>query len=348
MGRAIDVHTHVVPRLAADAARSRHWPSVEVRDDGVAAVVIAGKVFRIIDSRCWDVPRRLGDLAEEGVEAQVLSPMPELLSHWLEPAEAEDLATIVNTDIARMIAEAPGRFAGLGMVAMQDTVRAIRGLEQVKALGLGGIEIGTHIAGVPLGDASLQPIYEAAQALDLGVLVHPLHPGGLDRIGGPPELAAVAAFPLETALSATSLLTSGTMSRFPALRVMLSHGGGALPWILPRLDRGFALGGAMRKTMPDKPSVLATRFWYDTVLYDGAALRFLADAVGEEQIVVGSDYPFAIRQPEPAAFAEAALGTRPAIAWDNALAFLGRAAGGALAAAVTTATPSQRQQGSYT
>lgn len=346
MGRAIDVHTHVVPpTLLADSKRSRRWPSVELRGNGDAAVIVDGKVFRVIDSRCWDEERRLGDLAEDGVDAQVLSPMPELLSHWLPPEEAEDVALMVNADIARMIKAMPGRFAGLGMVAMQDRERALRGLELVKALGLSGIEIGTHINGVPLGDTSLHPIYEAVQALDLAILVHPLYPAGLERIGGPPELGAVAAFPLETALAATSLLTSGTMSRFPTLRIMLSHGGGALPWILPRLDRGFELGGAMRKTMPEKPSVLAKRFWYDTVLYDGAALRYLAETAGEERIVVGSDYPFAIRQPRPAAFADAALGPRPAIAWDNALAFLGRTAGAALAdaAARTSATPSQRQ-----
>ena len=322
MGAVIDIHTHIVPsRLAADPKRDRRWPSVEMTAGDQAAVMIAGKVFRKIDIRSWDVDRRLSDMVEDGTDMQVLSPMPELLSHWLPPDDAEYLADVMNDEIAAMIARAPRNFAGIGMVCAQDVPRAIRQLQKVKALGLAGIEIGTHINGVALGSDELSPLYEAAEALDLGIFVHPLHPAGMERVCASPEFAATAVFPLETALASVSLLAAGVTDRFPRLRILLSHGGGALSWILPRMDFGWSLG--LKGKMAQPPSKGARRFWYDTILYDPASLSFLADAVGTDHIVVGSDYPFAIRQKQPGAFATSALGNEAVLA-DNAFGFLGR------------------------
>jgi aminocarboxymuconate-semialdehyde decarboxylase len=322
VGAVIDIHTHIVPaRLAADPKRDRRWPSVELTEGDQAAVMIGGKVFRKIDARSWDVGKRLSDMVEDGTDMQVLSPMPELLSHWLPPDDAEFLADIINEQIAGMIAEAPRNFAGIGMVCMQDVPRAVRQLQKVKSLGFAGIEVGTHINGVALGSETLFPLYEAAEGLDLGVFVHPLHPAGMERIGASAEFAATAVFPLETALASVSLLAAGITERFPRLRILLSHGGGALSWILPRMDVGWSLGLKGQMTQP--PSNSARQFWYDTILYDPASLSFLANAVGADHIVVGSDYPFSIRQKQPGVFATRALGIEAVLA-DNALAFLGR------------------------
>jgi aminocarboxymuconate-semialdehyde decarboxylase len=321
VGAVIDIHTHIVPsRLAADPKRDRLWPSVELSAGGNAAVMIGGKVFRKIDARSWDVGRRLSDMVEDGTDMQVLSPMPELLSHWLPADDAEFLADVMNDEIASMIDQAPGNFAGIGMVCAQDLPSALRQLQKVKSLGFAGIEIGTHINGTALGSETLFPLYEAAEALNLGIFVHPLHPAGVERIGDSPEFAATAVFPLETALASVSLLAAGVTERFPRLRILLSHGGGALPWILPRMDHGWSLGLKGQMTQP--PSKAARQFWYDTILYDPASLSFLAHAVGTEHIVVGSDYPFAIRQKRPGAFAKAALGHEAVLA-GNAFGFLG-------------------------
>jgi aminocarboxymuconate-semialdehyde decarboxylase len=321
----VDAHTHVVPsRLAADVTRDPRWPSVALAGDK-AAVMIGGKVFRKIDSRSWDVARRLSDMDGDGTSMQVLSPMPELLSHWLPAADAEYLAEIINAEIAEMIGKAPRRFAGIGMACVQDVPRALAQLEQLKAIGLVGIEIGTHINGVALGSETLHPLYEAAQALDLCIFVHPLHPVGLERIAAGPEFGATAAFPLETALAAVSLLAAGVLEKFPNLRILLSHGGGALPWILPRLDFGWSLGGEMQKRMTRSPRQAARGFFYDSILYDAAALQFMSSAVGSDRIVVGSDYPFTIRQKDPGAFVRAALPDGKGVLADNAFALLGRA-----------------------
>jgi aminocarboxymuconate-semialdehyde decarboxylase len=304
----IDVHTHIVPdTLRADAGRSDAWPSVEVKDDGNAAVMVRGKVFRMIDSRSWDVGRRIEDMGEDGVDLQVLSPMPELLSHWLPAGEADELCQIMNGHIAQMITSAPDRFLGIGMIPMQDPQLAVKRLQDVHSMGLLGIEIGTHIDGIPLGDERLDPIYEAAEALGLLVFVHPLHPAGLDRIGGKREFAAISAFPLETALATVSLLGGRVLDRFPKLRILLSHGGGAAAWIVPRIDFACAAGSLLKDYLPETAAQTLRRFWYDTITYDAPALTYLASRIGADRLVVGSDYPFLIRQPQPAAFALKAL-----------------------------------------
>lgn len=307
MAAAIDVHTHFVPNTMPSASgRNRLWPSI-VHDSSSSKVMVDGKVFRIIDSRSWDAERRLGDMAVDDIDVQVVSPMPELLSHWFPTDDADALSTHINTEIAALCASHPRHFIGIGMAPLQDPALAARRMADIKALGLCGVEIGTHINGVALGDPRMDEFYAAAEAADLCVMIHPLHPAGMERMAGRPELAAVAAFPLETAFAATSLLTHGVTERFPRLRILLSHGGGALPWLLPRMRHAVALGPPLQSLFPRGPRDMARGFYYDTILYEPLALRFLADMVGTDRIVVGSDYPFTIKQDQPARFAETAL-----------------------------------------
>jgi aminocarboxymuconate-semialdehyde decarboxylase len=322
--RAIDVHTHFVPRtLPAAHGRDPRWPSIELKGTDEAAVMIGDQPFRAIDSRSWDAARRLADMDEDGIATQVVSPMPELLSYWFSSHDADDFSESVNEALAALCATSPTRFLGVGMVPLQDPALAAKRLDRIGAFGLRGVEIGTHINGIQLGDARFYEFYAALQDRNLSLLVHPLHPAGLDRMAGPAPLAAVAAFPLETAFAATALLTHGILERFPKLRIMLSHGGGALPWILPRLSATRALDPALKNLFQSEPRETARRFFYDTILYDEASLRFLEASVGTDAIVVGSDYPFTIRQPRPSQFAERALNTDESTLTANALRWLG-------------------------
>lgn len=309
MVKAIDVHTHFVPRaMPSSSGRDARWPSIELSSDDKAAVMMGGKLFRAIDSRSWNGARRIDDMGEDGIDVQVVSPMPELLSYWFSADDCDALADHINHTIAELCADHPRHFAGIGMVPLQDPALAARRLEKIQSIGLYGVEIGTHINGVPLGDPQLDEFYAAAEEADLAIIVHPLHPAGLERIGSHPVLAAVAAFPLETTFAATSLLTRGVLERHPRLRILLSHGGGALPWILPRLEQTRILDPSLEYLFARSPKEMARQFYYDSILYEDAALRYLADTVGTDKLLVGSDYPFSIKQNRPAEFAQSALG----------------------------------------
>ncbi len=301
---AIDVHTHVVPAHLPDALADFPgipWPSIQHTDACRAQVMISGKNFRSIDDACWSVPRRTEQMAGMDVGRQVLSPMPELLSYWLPAKPAGLLARHINETIAEMVRAVPERFHGLGMVPLQDMDLAVRELEHaMRQLGLGGVEIATNVNGVAIGDPSLEPFFAAAEALGASIFVHPLRPAGLDRLVGPPMLEQVVAFPCETALAIGSVITGGLMKRHPGLRIGFSHGGGAFGQVLPRLQHAWSAMPPVKAAM-EEPREVARRLYYDTLVYDETALRFLIDSFGMSQLMIGSDYPFSIMERQPVA-----------------------------------------------
>jgi aminocarboxymuconate-semialdehyde decarboxylase len=327
---AIDVHTHVVPAHLPDQLAEFGdiaWPSIRHTDSCHAKVIIRGKNYRDIENACWDVPRRTTEMAGMDVGSQVLSPMPELLSYWLPPKPAQILARHINETIAEMVRAAPDRFHGLGMIPLQDMDLAIRELEYViKSLGLSGVEIATNVNGVPLGHASLRPFFAAAASLGAAIFVHPLRPAGMDRLVGPANLEQVVAFPCETALAVASAITGGLMQHHPRLRIAFSHGGGAFGQVLPRLQHAWSSFAAVKAAVTEEPRLAARRMFYDTLVYDPTALRFLIDSFGLSQLMVGTDYPFTIMDRQPTVRV-AALGLSDADAdrllFGNARRFLG-------------------------
>ena len=299
----IDIHTHVVPR-DFPAYVGRHlnvpWPSMADAQPCHKHVMISGSVYRTVSHQCWDCAVRLGDMDRQRVTRQVLSPMPELLSHWMQPDDGAAMCRYLNDLIATMVVQAPTRFVGLGAVPLQDVSRAIAELEFcMRDLGLAGVELGTHVAGVPIGDPRFLPFFEAAETLGAAIFVHPLRPIGMERLLGPPILEQVLAFPGETGLAAASMITGGTLARVPDLRIAFSHGGGSFSMLLPRLRHAWSCMAPLREAMPVDPLKGARQMYFDDLVYDAATIQRLIDVFGVSQIMVGSDYPFAIMDTDP-------------------------------------------------
>jgi aminocarboxymuconate-semialdehyde decarboxylase len=309
MTTAIDLHTHVVPeRFPQYAGRGVNvpWPSMADAHACHKHVMISGKVYRTVSDGCWSVPRRIEAMNEMRVARQVISPMPELLSYWLPLEDAQAMVRYLNDEIAAMVERAPDRLTGLGAVPLQDIDAAIRELEYVtKSLGFPGVEVASHVNGVAIGDARFDPFFAAVKRLGAAVFVHALRPAGEERIVGPfPEQAVC--FPGEIALAAASMITGGMAERHPELRIAFSHGGGALAILLPRLDHAWHVVPKAKESLAHSPSTYAQRFFYDTVVFDPASLRFLADRYGVSQLILGSDYPFAMGEKDPVAMLDRA------------------------------------------
>jgi aminocarboxymuconate-semialdehyde decarboxylase len=304
-----DIHTHVVPE-SFPAYAGRHakvrWPSmVPGHDCHHCNVMIAGKVFRTVTDECWSIGRRLEAMAKSRVERQVLSPMPELLSYWLEPEDAEVLGRHVNDTIATMVSNGGGRFAGLGMVPLQDPERSARELERLMKSGsFRGVEIGTNINGVSIGDKRFEPFFQAAEETGAAVFVHALHPAGTERLSGPPAMPALVAFPCETAISIASMMVGGMLARHPRLRIAFSHGGGVFGLVLPRLMHGWKNMKELREKV-QSPAEQARKLYYDTLVYDPGTLAFLIERFGVTQLCLGTDHPFAIQETNPVGGVEA-------------------------------------------
>jgi aminocarboxymuconate-semialdehyde decarboxylase len=322
----IDVHAHVVPNHFPANPNNERWPCM--RHDGATAatVMIGAKAFRELDDRSWDVSRRIADMDRDHVTMQALSPMPELLSYWFTAQDGLEMARWMNHSIAAMVTAAPTRFAGLGIVPLQDPALAAAELTRLKADGFCGVEIGSNINGVLLGDRRFEEFYAEAARLDLALFVHALHPVGADRLQAMPDLVPFAAFPLDTALTAIALLRAGVPERFPDLRIGFSHGGGAIVPLVHRLGQGWQLTNGFGGAMPHPPKHYAERFFYDSLVYDRGYLRHLVDEFAPRQVFAGTDYPYAIMETQLHDFLLGAAATAPAeLFHGTALRFLGLA-----------------------
>jgi aminocarboxymuconate-semialdehyde decarboxylase len=301
----VDVHSHVTPlhfpEAPSEPARPR-WPCMQCEGGG-HQLLLGDKPFRKLDARSWDIGRRLCDMDRDGVDIQLLSPMPELLSYWLERGDAAALCDWTNHQIAEMVAAAPRRFRGLGAVPLQDPGFAAEALRRLKSdFGLSGVEIGSNIDGLMLGDARLDPFWQAAEAENMPVFVHALHPVAARALPPDPIFTAIALFPIDVAMAAASLLMAGVPERYPRLRIGFSHGGGALASILGRLDTGWQHSGGFGGKLARRPSEVARELFYDSNVYAPGQLRHLCSEIAPGHVFAGTDYPYDIMQVAPAAF----------------------------------------------
>ena len=254
------------------------------------------------------------------------TPMPELLSYWLPLEDGKALIRYLNEQIAEMVALAPQRFIGLGAVPLQDIDSALRELEfMVRNLKFSGVEIASHVDGVSIGEARFEPFFAAAESMGAAVFVHALRPAGQDRVVGAFAEQAVC-FPGDIALAAASMITGGIAARHPRLRIAFSHGGGALSILLPRLVHAWNAVPKAKESLAESPAVYARRFFYDTLVFDPAAVRFVIGSFGSSQVCVGSDYPFNMGDSDPLGTVEKTgldAGVLAAVRSDNARRFLG-------------------------
>lgn len=292
----IDTHAHVIPEhfpRYLGAAVSADWPSMAPAHECHKNVMIAGKNYRTVSDKCWDTSKRIADLPSMGLALQVVSPMPELLSYWMEAKDAQQLLRYINDQIAAMVAESNGALLGLGAVPLQDMDMAIGELEYVmQTLGFSGVEVGSNINGRPIGAPEFEPFFAACVRLGAAVFVHAIRPAGMERLIGPAPLQQVLGYPTDVGLAAASVITSNLMQQHPALRIAFSHGGGTLAMLLPRLQQGWDTFSALKESITASPAAQARQLFYDALVFDEPTLKHLVSTFGDTQLMIGTDYPF--------------------------------------------------------
>jgi aminocarboxymuconate-semialdehyde decarboxylase len=292
----VDFHTHFIPQFAVDEA---------TRDNGLLGVreqdgwLVHPEGFRYpIHPEFLDVGAKLAQMDALGIDASILSSSPTLFFYESPSDEVEELARRSNDALAEFISGS-ARLYGLATLPLQAPGAAVAELvRSVEELGLAGAQIGTNCGPVALDARELEPVLGAADRLGVPLMLHPYYVGskpGLEDY----YLTNSIGNPLDTCVAAARLMHSGVFDRYPALRIVLVHAGGFLPYQLGRLDHAFAVRGEPKARTQRPPSSYLDRFWLDTITHSDASLEFLASLVGPGRIVLGTDLPFDMADARP-------------------------------------------------
>jgi aminocarboxymuconate-semialdehyde decarboxylase len=304
-GPRIDIHSHYIPVALIDRIRlDGRAHSINLSEDGGSPrVSFAGRdASQSLPEGMLDLDGRLRWMDERGIDIQVVSPWIDFSAYTLDPDDGAWLARCLNELMAEVVSARPDRFRAMATVPLQDPTLAAEELAHAASdFQMRGVQIATSVRDKQLDDAALSPFWNAAAELDAFVLIHPSGSMGADRLSRY-FLTNIVGNPAEETAAAAHLIFGGVLDRHPRLNVCLTHGGGFLPYQIGRQDRGFASKAELTaRHLTRPPSEFLRRFWYDTIVHSTAALRFLVDRVGTDRVLLGSDYPFPMGDPDPAA-----------------------------------------------
>jgi aminocarboxymuconate-semialdehyde decarboxylase len=303
----IDMHTHILPEQIPDfATRFGYGDFIHLdhHRPGFARMMKGGVFFREIARNCWDPEIRISEYALYKTPVQVVSTVPVMFSYWAKPEDALYVSMFLNDHLAGIVDDYPEHYLALGTIPMQDTALAIQELERLKSLGIPGVQIGSNVNQLNLGEPQFFPIFQACADLDLAVFIHPWEMMG-EADMKKYWLPWLVGMPAETARAACSLIFSGVLEKLPHLRVCFAHAGGSLIPTLGRIQHGFnCRPDLVAVDNPVPPTDYLGRFWVDSATHDPTLFSYILNAVGEDKVCLGTDYPFPLGDLEIGQFIE--------------------------------------------
>ena len=326
----VDVHSHLLPRSAIAAAENgTDWfgSRIEIDDLGRPEIVTGDYRVSMGGPAHWEsIEKRIARMDDTGVDRQVISLNPILFRYYLDPGDAIECSKAVNDEIAGIVADHPDRFAGYGTLPMQEPVAAVSELERVMSTaGMVGVSVGTHVGGQNWDEPDLFPVLEAAEQSNALVFVHPAA-SRLKEALPRYHMRNFIANPTETTIAIGSLIFGGILDRLPGLRLLFAHGGGYACWAYARFDHGHQVRPEAREHIARLPSDYLNALWYDSLVHGYGNLRRLIDVVGVDRVVLGTDFPADMGQPDPVVWIEGSdlsSAEKDAVLGDNAEVMLG-------------------------
>jgi len=302
----VDTHAHIiVPEILRDANPAEEWRPRVIRENGKQFVEYGPRRIGSALREFVSPEKILAEMTTSGVDAVLLCPWVSLVRYEATPVESLGSCQVQNDALIGLVEKYPKQVSALGMVPLQDVGISIKELERIMQLGLKGVEIGAHVNGVYPGDVRFRPFWEACDSLDALVFIHPVEGGGRAELRDY-YMWNVIGNPMDTTIAAGHLILSGVMETFPRLKILLAHGGGTLPYIHGRLDRGFKQRPEINKVISKPPTEYLKQFYFDTITHDAANLRSLVDLAGADHVLLGSDYPFDMGNENPVELVRAA------------------------------------------
>ncbi len=289
----IDFHNHYYPPAYLEAIERGPSAVRVMRDaEGNPSLHYPGD-YNVAVRGHRDIDYREQVLRDAGVDTQVIT-LTTPGTHIEEPAAAVRLAKMVNDAFARVVSEKGGRFGALATLPLNDPAASVTEFRRaVEQLHFRGAMLFSNVNGVALSGKRFWRLYEVANELEAVLYIHPTNPVGVEAMMDY-WLMPLVGFLFDTTLAAAGLVFSGVAERFPNIRWVLGHLGGAIPYLAERLDRGYHAFPDCRHNIAQPPSTYLKRFYYDTVNFDPRAIELAISFAGVDQILAGSDYPHQI------------------------------------------------------
>lgn len=286
-----DLHTHYYPeaffRLIAEVGGAF---SFGTDPTGRTIIRYRGSRFFGITPPMTDAARRLEDMDRVGIDVEVLSlSTPNV--YFAPPERQAEVARLVNDAYADLAARHPKRFMGFASIPMDDPEAALRELERTQGeLRMNGVIVLSNINGRALTDPRYRPFFAECDRRRVCVFIHPMIPASAEPFAEY-VLGPIIGFPFDTTLAVARLCYAGVFRELPNIRWILGHLGGAVPYLMERMDNGWRDFAECRANIDELPSVYLKRLYFDTVSFSPAALTLARELVGADHLVMGSDYP---------------------------------------------------------
>jgi aminocarboxymuconate-semialdehyde decarboxylase len=287
-----DLHTHHYTPEFFDAIRDSGGDYSFAKDPtGRDIITLHGARFFGVTPAMTDLDARLAAMDETGIDVAVLSlSTPNVF--FLPAQQQADLARQMNDAYARAMADHPDRIRAFASIPMDDPDAAVAELHRaIDELRMNGVMLLSNIGGRPLTDPTYRPFLAEADRIGLCVLLHPMIPATGQESLREFVLGPIVAFPFDTTLAVARMCYAGIFRDFPRIKWIVAHAGGAIPWLMERLDNGYRDFAENREHIDELPSVYLKRLYYDTVTFSPHTLTMLRDVFGADHLVMGSDFP---------------------------------------------------------
>jgi aminocarboxymuconate-semialdehyde decarboxylase len=297
----IDMHTHALSKRVEPLVAGHYDPMDNPyrRDMSPASRETDAEQGRLLPGLMLDVAKRREMMAKMGVDFQVIAPAPAQQNYWADEDLQCALSRVQNEDIAALVAQDPAHFAGMGTLPMRFPGRAVEeAVHAVEQLGLRGFQIDTRVEHLELSHAAFDPLYARLANLRIPLFVHPLGFSHGQRLGDFFMVNSVGQ-PIEETIAIAHFIMGGILDRHPDLDVVIAHGGGFYPFYAARLDHAWKVRPEVRRLTADAPSTYLRRLWFDTCVFSAELIDNLIKTVGVDRVMMGSDYPFDMGDPDP-------------------------------------------------
>jgi len=293
----IDIHNHLYPIKLFEEIEKRRFSNqnLAIEKDSMNRRVIVHKGTQVvtITEPMTNVDIRLKDMEEAGVDIQALSlSIPGV--DFLEPKEGLEYAQISNDGIADVCKRYPDHFTGIASVPLKNSEMAIREMiRSVKELGMKGVCIGSNINGIFIDDKRFEPFFSEVEKLAIPIFIHPMTPPGNESMNDY-RLAPMIGYEMDLCLAVARIVFSGLMEQYPKLKFIIAHLGGAIPYLIGRIENCYNAYPECREKISKNPLMYLQEMYFDTVSFYEPALMCAYAFTKADKLVMGSDYPHVI------------------------------------------------------